>query len=240
MKKITFAFLVIIGLFLLAWGLRPKNKNFSALPDTPHVKAQTWNKTSNTQAQNGQIALPSPPHTPPPTQRVGLSHNSNSQYSLTTMNKILKHFALTQHRLADIIARLDALHMNPVLHRDQNPYTGTMYVLRTDSPLPGTRYFHAQYFSDEKQVPFLQHMSFDIPPQKNGFQKTIQAIKATFGKLPRPAIVKKDFIMWPWKKGYNIWIQQLNKEQVSSDPFNAYDETDIGSIKVAVELDVEH
>lgn len=240
MKRIILVSLTIVGLLLIVWSFRLKNENSLNLPTMPPLKERIGDKTSPQYTQNGQMALPTPPHTNTTFQQVVPARSSNPQHSLFTMNKILKHFSLTQHRLEDIIARLDALKMRPVLHRDQNPYTGTMYVLRTDSPLPGTRYFHAQYFSDDKHLPFLQHMSFDIPPQKNGFQNTIQAIKTAFGKLPHPSVVKKDLIVWPWKKGYNIWIQRLDKEHISGDPFNAYDEKDIGSIKVAIEMDMEH
>lgn len=83
-------------------------------------------------------------------------------------------------------------------------------------------------------------MSFDVKPDKNAFSDSIGAIKKIFGKLRAPTIIKKDFIMWPWKKGYNIWIKKMNSDDLEGDPYNAYDSSDAGTIKIAVEMDIHH
>lgn len=174
--------------------------------------------------------------TPP----VFVPNKNKSETAVTHMNALLKSYALGAFTLNDVIDDLEKRNMEPVLLTDANDHTGTMYVLRTESPLPGTRYFHAQYFTDGKKEPFLQHMSFDVKPEKTAFQDSIAAIKKIFGKLQAPTINKKGFVMWPWKNGYNIWVQKMEKEDLEGDPFNAYAANDEGTIKIAVELDAFH
>lgn len=177
---------------------------------------------------------------PKPAPAVYSASAPGAQTAVAHMNSLLKTYALGSFTLNDVIDDLEKRNMSPLLLKDSNVHTGTMYVLRTESPLPGTRYFHAQYFTDDKKEPYLQHMSFDVKPEKNAFQDAITTIKKIFGKLDAPTINKEGFIMWPWKNGYNIWVQKMDQEELSGDPYNAYAANDIGTVKIAVELDQFH
>lgn len=244
MKNLSPIFIFLMGVIMIfyAFSKKENSESFHKIKTPPTYAHST---ASHTQSKLGShshnhhhsadkesepvLAPPIIANTPMATT-VAVSH----------MNSLLKTYALGGFEMNDVIDDLDKRNMDPVLLKDSNPHTGTMYVLRTESPLPGTRYFHAQYFTDDKKEPFLQHMSFDMKPEKTAFQDAILSIKKIFGKLGTPSINKKDFIMWPWKKGYNIWVQRLDKDQLAGDPFNAYAANDIGTVKIAVELDNIH
>lgn len=156
------------------------------------------------------------------------------------MSFLLKKYSNKNTTLQSVFYDLKQKNMNPILNTSSNPYTGTMHILRTNSPLSGTRYFHAQYFSDKKTQPYLQHMSFELKPETNAFENSILMIKKIFPELKNPTIDKKDFILWHWKNGFNVWIQKLSADQLAGDPYNAYEASDAGTIKVAIELDIGH
>ena len=121
---------------------------------------------------------------------------------------------------------------------DSNPYTGSLTVIRTNNSLPGTRYFHAQIFTDENNKDFVQHMSYEYRPSENAFAEAVAAAKKTFG-LTKVADVRKDgFYSWNTDDGYIIWVKRMEKEDLKNDPFNAYTDADIGTVRTAKELEI--
>lgn len=240
MNRSILGLVFLLGLSFLYYAFSKKQENTTAFDRVPtpiarshsHAKAPVHRGHHHTATPPKPKAIPLPP--------LFSSSPARSETSAMHMNSLLKTYALGSFTLNSVIDDLEKRNMDPLLLTDSNPHTGTMYVLRTDSPLPGTRYFHAQYFSDGKNEPYLQHMSFDVQPKTNAFQESIATIKKVFGNLQPPTIIKKDFIMWPWKKGYNVWIQKLGKDDLAGDPYNAYAANDVGTIKIAVELDTLH
>ena len=155
------------------------------------------------------------------------------------MTQTLKLSAL-QPSLQVTLEQLQKLRLQPNLYQDSNPETGTLSVVRTEKPFPGTRYFHAQYFSSDKQKPFLQHMSFEIPPNKDSLRVAAQAIKDTFGSLPQAHTQTANMIAWTWKGKYTVWALKLDKDSLVSDAFNAYTAQDEGTVRIAIELEVHN
>ncbi|MBY0384466.1 hypothetical protein K2X05_04835 [bacterium] len=156
--------------------------------------------------------------------------------NIKTMTLFLKQ-SILQPDLKLTLQRLQTLQTSPSYSQDSNPDTGSFYIIRTDKPLKGTRYFHAQYFSDHQQKPFLQHMSFEIPPGKTSFAFAAETVKSIFPKLSIPSLQQDGFMMWKWQAGYNVWIQRLSTEDLLADPFNAYTAEDEGTVRIAIELD---
>lgn len=159
--------------------------------------------------------------------------------NIQLMTQTLKSAAL-QPSLQITLDQLQKLRLQPNLYQDSNPNTGTLSVVRTEKPFPGTRYFHAQYFSSEKQKPFLQHMSFEIPPNKDSLRVAAQAIKDAFGPLPQAHTQNANMIAWTWKGKYTVWALKLDKDSLVSDAFNAYTANDEGTVRIAVELDIHN
>lgn len=168
---------------------------------------------------------------------VDIPTDSNGQ-SLLELGEILEKFATVDVDVNALRNSLTSSGLEVVATKDTNPYTGSMTVIRTNNVLPGTRYFHAQVFTDENGTPFVQHMSFEYRPSENAFAEAVAAAKRSFG-LTKVADVRKDgFYSWNTDDGYIIWVKRMNKEDFVNDPFNAYTDKDIGTIKVAKEIEI--
>ncbi|MCC6137325.1 MAG: hypothetical protein IT287_01735, partial [Bdellovibrionaceae bacterium] len=152
MKKIFPSLLFILGVSIIYYAFSKKNEasSFHNLT-TPTLKS----------SQAGHQALPSKdsenhdehhshnePTYKPTATLIETTPATRSITTVTQMSSLLKNYAISNLNMNDVIDDLEKRNMDPLLLKDSNPYTGTMYVLRTDSPLPGTRYFHAQYFTD--------------------------------------------------------------------------------------------
>lgn len=164
----------------------------------------------------------------------------NERESLLFFADTLSDFTTEQASMGQLVERLKAKNIDPFVMKDENAYTGSMEVVRTQKVIPGTRYFHAQYFSDgssESREKTLQHMSFEFRPGENSFDGVKAAFMKAFGLTGRPVLEKNGFVSW--RKGpYTLWINTQSKEDMANDPFNAYDDNDIGTIRAAVELEI--
>lgn len=133
---------------------------------------------------------------------------------------------------------LTKLKLSPISSKDTNPHTGTMSIVRTQKTLPGTRYFHAQFFEDENGASHLQHMSFEFKPGPDAMDKAIQMVQSSFNLNRGPDFKRKDFVSWNLPDSRIIWVQKMQSQDLKDNPFNAYTIKDIGTIRVAVELEI--
>jgi len=172
------------------------------------------------------------------------SHSSNAnnffvaqnkeEESLGLMTQILKDSLPLEKESQDLVRELDNNQLSPELARDSNPYTGDMMIVRTKRNLPGTRYFHAQYFVGEDGKEFLQHMSFEFKGGAGAFDRAISAAQ-TLAQLGAPVKKTKDFIQWNISENREVWIKIMGEKDLIDDPYNAYTKADVGTIRVAVE-----
>ena len=164
----------------------------------------------------------------------------NERESLLFFADALNDFTGEEASMEQLIDRLKTKNIEPFIMKDENAYTGSMEVVRTQKVIPGTRYFHAQYFSDggsENGEKTLHHMSFEFRPGENSIDGVKAAFMKTFGLTGKPVLEKDGFVSW--KKGpYTLWINTQSKEDMANDPFNAYDDKDVGTIRAAVELEI--
>jgi hypothetical protein len=220
-------FIGILGLAFFVYWLKQKEqkiseRHFVTKPyQQPQLQSQSYARTTVNSKSQKQKSIPL------------------NVKNIQQMTQTLKQAAL-QSSLQTTLDQLQKLQLQPSLYQDANPETGTLSVVRTEKPLPGTRYFHAQYFSGDKQKPFLQHMSFEIPPNKESLRVAAQAIKDTFGPLPQAHTQTANMIAWTWKGKYTVWALKLDKDSLVSDGFNAYTAQDEGTVRIAVELDVHN
>jgi hypothetical protein len=159
--------------------------------------------------------------------------------SLGKMSGIVAEFTGEHKSMEQLVSALKAQKQEPFIVKDKNPYTGEMIIIRTKNPPTGTRYFHAQYFTDESNERFVQHMSFELRPSATAMDDAIKAVHAAFPNLGTPETQTNDFIQWNLGTGQVLWLKRLGQDDVADNPFNAYSESDIGSIRVAVELELE-
>jgi hypothetical protein len=197
----------------------------SAVSGTPTSTAPSPATPSTSSAA---APAPSAPTAPPSTERE----------SLQNMARTLYEYSQPQRRFEDLLRDLQQSGQKPFVAKDRNPYTGEMSIVRTKSPFPGTRYFHAQYFSDENGEKVLQHMSFEFRPGPQAMAMATQAVQQIFPNLGRPGLNREDFKEWKLPSGYTLWIKKMDKEDLDpNNPFNVYTAKDLGTIRVAIEED---
>jgi hypothetical protein len=155
--------------------------------------------------------------------------------SLQGMARILYTFTRPDSRLKDLVSVLHD--QDPVVAHDANPYTGEMAIVRTRRPLPGTRYFHAQFFSDEKSDSFVQHMSFEYKPGPEAMSDAVMAVQDAF-HLGAPETERDGYVRWNLDEGRILWVKRLEMDELREDPFNAYTPADVGTIRVAIEAEI--
>lgn len=172
----------------------------------------------------------------PPSAALPPAEAAAAAVSLKKMTAVLFEYTSAEKKIEDLVNELKSTDQEPFLVRDKNDETGEMIILRTKSPLPGTRYFHAQYFTDETGQTFPQHMSFEFRASPEALNQAIQAVRAAFPNLDKPTDESRDFIQWDLDEAYVIWIKRLGAEDIEENPFNSYSQDDIGSLRIAVEL----
>jgi len=188
---------------------------------------------------------PAPAPSPAPAAQVATGSPGPSVTSARFDNQkaianLLHEFTKPQRTMDELVRFLRESRQRPFILRDKNEVTGEMDIVRTKSPLPGTRYFHAQYFSDENNQRFLQHMSFELPgndPQ--AWSRAFSAVQSSFPSLGAPLTSRGDFVEWDAGDGYSLWMKRLDASDLRDHPFNAYTSADVGTIRVAVELNPE-
>ncbi len=159
--------------------------------------------------------------------------------SIASMSQILADFARPDRKLKDLLVALKSSRQDPYIAKSESPYVGTLNIVRTNSPLPGTRYFHAQYESDGSHEPIVQHMSFEIRAGSDAVGVARSAVLQSFANLGEPSKHTADFVEWNLPDGYVVWIKKLNSNDLEGNPFNAYTSQDVGTVRVAVEKNPE-
>lgn len=160
-----------------------------------------------------------------------------AQNNLRDMAETLASYTKPGVGLSDLIAHLETTRQRPIVTRDANEFTGELHIVRTRKPLPGTRYFHAQYFTNDEGQAFVQHMSVEFKATPTGMNDTVVAVQKAFG-LPSPPIVRDGYARWPLGEGHILWVKQLTEDDLQDDPFNAYSTDDIGTVRVAIEAEI--
>lgn len=155
--------------------------------------------------------------------------------SVDQMTGMLALPLMQSQKVAALVNVLKTAGQVPQVTHDTNAYTGEMAVVRTAKPLDGTRYFHAQYFMDEKGAPFLQHASYEIRPTENAMAIAEESVRRTFKGLTRANQKSADFIEWDLDGSHVVWIKKMAAEDLKDNPFNAYTDQDVGTVRVAVE-----
>lgn len=191
----------------------------------------------------GKIAASNPPYEPVKIETSELAEFTSllpeEKKSLIALSAVMAEAVSNETQMDKFVDKLAALKMSPVVMKDENPYTGVMNVVRTKSVLPGIRYVHAQYFTDEDGVKNLGHISFELKPGKHSEAAAHKIVQKQFNVNSKPTSQAKN--MTVWNVGDRIvWIKVLDKEDVSKpDPINAYDPTkDIGTVRIVSEPEI--
>ncbi len=204
---------------------RPPTVLQGAQPETPKSTAST--------------PVVPPPVAPPPLAPLAGSVEVSDQENMQKLASVLFEFSRPQRTFNQLIQYLRTNGQEPFVARDANESTGEMMIVRTKSPFSGTRYFHAQYFSDNGQERFLQHMSFEVPKGPQAMAQALQAVKTAFPGLGQAKVQSPDLLTWDAGDGYTVWIKRLKAEELRDNPFNAYTKDDVGTLRIAIEATPE-
>lgn len=159
--------------------------------------------------------------------------------SLIQKSELFKRYAHQNTQHEGLVEELKVQDARPLIMKDENPYTGSMNVVRTRAPIPGTRYFHAQFFNREDGGEYLQHMSFEFKASENSFKAVEKTMEKTFGLQGQKIESKDGFTSWRHGKDYVVWVKKLASSDLKkNDPFNAYSQDDVGTIRAAIELEI--
>lgn len=234
MNRALVPLLIIAVLALGLWG----REQMSRAQVTETATAVDNKKESSAQAKSQSIETSSPGAAPIAAADTHSAKKSNPKASLSQMTYFLLDAARGNKNFERIVSDLKKSGQNPTVTRDTNPVSGDMFIIRTQSPLPGTRYFHAQYFTDENNKQFVQHMSFEFQPGPTSMSDAVQTAIRNFS-LGEPSYRKGDFVQWDLDDDYTLWIKKKSAKDLKDDPFKAYDpKTDVGTIQMTVELKI--
>ena len=139
-----------------------------------------------------------------------------------------------------LVEFFESKELGPMVSNDSNPYTGTMMMIRTKKSLPGTRYYHAQYMGDNADNMLLQHLSYDYRPGEGSFERAMLAAESSYELSNKRMSKNGTFVSYDvGEEGtHTLWIKEMSKEDLANDLMNAYEESDEGTVKVAIELKI--
>lgn len=224
----------LLAVFLLAvigTAYYPREKNLASQFNETSSQAET-SATLTRQPTNEQAAAPAAKAS----EESPIS--SPQKKNLEDMAQTLFQFTQPGVQVRDLFDYLEQSRQEPFIVRDENPDTGEMAIVRTKIPLPGTRYFHAQFMSDENKQGFVQHMSFEYRPGPTAMRDAVAAVEKMFPQLPAPQVRKDDFVRWNIDRNYIVWVKKMGAEDLQDDPFNAYSAEDVGTVRVAIEQEI--
>lgn len=168
---------------------------------------------------------------------LGPLKSQDQQVNLKSMVDVLFLYSLPDKKLSTLLAYLTQSEQSPFMVQDAEVGLDGLIIVRTQKPFTGTRYFHAQYFYNENRAPYLQHMSFEFRPGSDSMQRAVEAISSHTERVGEPYMRTDDFVAWRLEPPLQIYVKRLDCMDLEFHPYNAYSQRDIGTIKIAVEID---
>lgn len=158
--------------------------------------------------------------------------------NFATLTKALLDFSDAKKSKEDFITFLQSLGLAPIIAEDKQKSIEDLTIIRTRNSLPGVRYIHAQYEGDEKQT--LQHFSFEIPNKGNTLEGAVDLVRKVLPLGERATNTDPRIAVFRLSH-HVLYLKELTAEDMLGDPFNAYEPTDAGNIRVAIEREIhEH
>ncbi|MCJ8275533.1 MAG: hypothetical protein HRT44_08810 [Bdellovibrionales bacterium] len=227
-KKLMFAVAVIVAVYLIFFNGSSGENFFSS---EPQVEDELADALEGLPAKNTFVKEDNDKLSPEDLA-------AKEERALESMVEMLSIQIKPTSTIRRMLLELQHRGLEPVVQDDSNPHTGRLYVVRTNNSLPGTRYFHAQYYDDAHQKAFLQHMSFEFRPGPGAQQKVIKVIQEKFPNLGEPTFQNDSFTAWKVDKNYHFWVKTMDEYDLVSDEYSAYSKRDVGTIKVGLDWEV--
>lgn len=171
-------------------------------------------------------------------REIDFKPQSEEEGSLLEMNRLMAANFLVSDSHKDLIKFYTEKGLKPSVSRDSNPYTGTMIIVRTEKSLPGTRYPHNQSFVNERGESDTQHFSIEYRPGPNAFKRADELVRALYNVEKAETSPDGSFIKYKPGAGQIVWIKKMGPEDLKNSPFNAYEESDVGTIRMVIEQEI--
>lgn len=171
-------------------------------------------------------------------REIDFKPQNEEEASLLEMGRMMAATFLVPNSHTKLIEYYESKGLKPDVARDSNPYTGTMITVRTEKNLPGTRYPHTQYFTNENNVAFQQHYSIEFRPGPNAFKRAQKMIEKLYGVKNGKPSPNGRFMNYKLGNGQIVWVQKMQEADLKGNPFNAYEATDVGTIRMAIEQEI--
>lgn len=228
--RIASALLLIAGAAFYFW---PKNQIEAP---APAVSAQE--SAPAAEEPSRAIASTAPAAAPTGGDSRDTPLNEGEKKSVATLMSLLSNPEEVGKSPRALFDALGQAGLKPVAAKDSNEYTGTLWTVRTDNALPGTRYFHAQLFGEGET--HMQHVSFEIRPGSDSMDMAIDLVRQANPELGRPEIQREDYVLWKKKGGKVISVKRLSASELRDNRFNAHAPEDAGTIWVTSEDEPSH
>jgi hypothetical protein len=173
-------------------------------------------------------------------REIDFTPMNEEEGSLLEMGRQMAANYLVPDSYKDVIKFYEEKGLKPIVSKDTNPYTGTMIIVRTEKSLPGTRYPHLQSFTNERGEADTQHYSIEYRPGPKAFERTNEMVKALYNVENGVKSANGDFIKYKLGPDQNIWIKKLGPNDIKGSPFNAREESDVGTIRMVIEEEIHN
>lgn len=233
-KRIAIALLIVIG--AVAVKCKPSRQvpsnvkagqNNAALVEQPKIPVTT------TETADGKLT-----HTLTFKDEKGVVKEidvSERQKSLIIMVNAFAIFTSPGKSVMDFTNYLKGFGLSPLVAKDYNEGMDDLAVIRTRNSLPGLRYIHAQFDNMDGKME-LQHLSFELAKAPDAQKQALELMRKIIPLGTQVLDTAPGFIKFK-NNGYVIWLNELTVEDMIGDRHNAYDQSDVGRVRIAIERD---
>lgn len=242
--------LTVISVAVVLFVLNQKHKQTASTPDENEMTTESY-EASNKQAATSYVAPTSEKKVPTATSvKTSQTHHEEtplyqqgplSTKEVESVNNIVKtisHAIAKKSHSNDFMKAIQALHLRPKFIDEGNNALGSMVTVRTHDALEGTRYLHAQFTGEKNNADYLQHVSFQIRPGSNSFQKAVEILDQFLPKNKKVKESFSDYILYSTDDGYVAWAKIANRDDLKSNKYNASSKEDVGSVIITIEQEI--
>lgn len=162
--------------------------------------------------------------------------------SVKIYGDLMQKMASGEVDIQEVINELSDLGLTPSKVMDRNDFTGDMTIVRVGVNLPGTRYFHGQFFSNDNGAHELQHLSIDYAGGEESLAEVAKVLSQSLGILGTPEVSRDGYESYRVNNKYIFWAKVLTEEDfkdLKTHPYKAYEKKDIGRvIRIALEEEI--
>ena len=198
-SKLFFSALICLTLALLILLKKEKSVKISSIENSTVIDhVQNQNAAVQSSNQNKSVAITSEKNNSG-SKTTNAQKNEEqtdqqgplSAQEVESVHNIVKMISRTIAQKSNsnqFMKAIQNLHLTPKFIDEGNNNLGSMVTVRTSNSLEGTRYIHAQFTGPKNNADYLQHISFQIRPGSNSFQKAVEILNEY---LPKNKVIKE-------------------------------------------------